>query len=539
MLIFVPSVRMRKYSYVSNIEYDIMKKCLMLIAMASVVLSCTTRTIDEEKMMNKIRGGWVGKVIGVQYGQPYEFWYLGKTNDGELNWDPACVEGALGQDDIYTQMSFMQTFDTYGLDATPKQLGDAFANAGFSLCHANLQGRKNIFDGIDPPLSGSAKYNAHADDIDFQIDADFIGFMNPGMPHAAYEYCDRIGHIMNDGDGFYGGVFVASMHTLAFFDDNILRIVEKALRCIPAESAYARCIREVVDAYKENPDDWKAAWQRLHDKWEDHICTPYHPFNIDAKMNGAYIVIGLLYGKDDFAKTMEISIRCGQDADCNPSNAAALWGIIHGYDAIPKEFKQGIPAMEDRKFAFTDYSLNDACDKVMEFMKENIIRNGGKIRGNKLIIKTQTPGFEGECVQAFPGMKYSTSIHCNDPAWRYSGAWREFVEVDDDAVFKETREADAFAEVDFEGRMVTLIGAWDKDCGMADVYLDGERIRRIDNYINYRCGFSAINRQTLFVASGLEGGKHTLRIVNTTDKNPKSVGNSLMFTRIDVYDKAE
>ena len=175
----------------------------------------------------------------------------------------------------------------------------------------------------------------------------------------------------------------------------------------------------------------------------------------------------------------------------------------------------------------------------MEFMKENIIRNGGKLRGNKLIIKTRTPGFEGECVQAFPGMKYSTSIHCNDPAWRYSGAWREFVEVDDDAVFKETREADAFAEVDFEGRMVTLIGAWDKDCGMADVYLDGERIRRIDNYINYRCGFSGINRQTLFVASGLEGGKHTLRIVNTTDKNPKSVGNSLMFTRIDVYDKAE
>jgi hypothetical protein len=41
------------------------------------------------------------------------------------------------------------------------------------------------------------------------------------------------------------------------------------------------------------------------------------------------------------------------------------------------------------------------------------------------------------------------------------------------------------------------------------------------------------------VAARLEGGKHTLRIVNTTDKNPKSVGNSLMFTRIDVYDKAE
>ena len=38
------------------------------------------------------------------------------------------------------------------------------------------------------------------------------------------------------------------------------------------------------------------------------------PFNIDATINSAYIVIGLLYGQGDFAKTMDIATRCGQDS---------------------------------------------------------------------------------------------------------------------------------------------------------------------------------------------------------------------------------
>ena len=37
----------------------------------------------------------------------------------------------------------------------------------------------------------------HADDIDFQIEADYIGFMCPGMPQTANKMADKIGHIMN------------------------------------------------------------------------------------------------------------------------------------------------------------------------------------------------------------------------------------------------------------------------------------------------------------------------------------------------------
>ena len=45
--------------------------------------------------------------------------------------------------------------------------------------------------------------------------------------------------------------------------------------------------------------------------------------------------MGLLYGEGDPMKTLEISTRCGQDSDCNPSNALAVLGVINGFSGLP------------------------------------------------------------------------------------------------------------------------------------------------------------------------------------------------------------
>jgi len=119
--------------------------------------------------------------------------------------------------------------DKYGIDAPVEKFAESLANAGFMLFHANRKARKNIWDGIKPPLSGHPEYNLHADDIDFQIEADFIGFMCPGMPQTSNKICDKIGHIMNYGDGVYGGMFVAALYTVAYFENDIEEIVTTAL----------------------------------------------------------------------------------------------------------------------------------------------------------------------------------------------------------------------------------------------------------------------------------------------------------------------
>ena len=134
----------------------------------------------------------------------------------------------MGEDDLYVQMSFMMTMDEFGMDASAEKFGQAFADAGYMLFHANRKARKNIWDGIMPPQSGHPDYSLHADDIDFQIEADYIGFMCPGMPQTSNEICDKIGHIMNYGDGVYGGMLVSALYAAAYFESDI-EIISKRL----------------------------------------------------------------------------------------------------------------------------------------------------------------------------------------------------------------------------------------------------------------------------------------------------------------------
>ncbi len=78
---------------------------------------------------------------------------------------------------------------------------------------------------------------------------------------------NSIGHIMNYGDGWYGGVYMASMYALAFVNDDIAYIVQEGLKTIPEQSDFHKCLTDVINWWKENPDDWKAAWQLVQDKW--------------------------------------------------------------------------------------------------------------------------------------------------------------------------------------------------------------------------------------------------------------------------------
>lgn len=74
--------------------------------------------------------------------------------------------------------------------------------------------------------------------------------MNPGMPNSASQISDKVGHLMCYGDGWYGGVYVGAMYSLAFVSDDIQFIVTEALKTIPEESGFYKCIADVIEWYK-------------------------------------------------------------------------------------------------------------------------------------------------------------------------------------------------------------------------------------------------------------------------------------------------
>jgi len=511
---------------------------LLFLSFLSANATGKYKKITQKELKDKVAGGWAGKMIGVTCGHEMEFQAVGKMFDGDIPWKPAMVEESLLEDDIYGQLNFMMMMEKYGQNVPAEKLSEGLANAKFPLCHANLQARKNFMDGIMPPSSGIPIYNMHADDIDFQIESDFIGFINPGMSASSARMCNKIGRIMSYGDGLYGGIYLSTIHTLAYFDNNLERIVTDALKAIPAKSTYAMCIKDVINGYNKYPDDWRKTWQVIQDKWgKTDICIPYHDFNIDAKINGAFVTIGLLYGRGDLEKTMQITIRCGQDTDCNSSNVAAVLGIVKGYSNIPEKFRSYIPAMADKNFLHTDYSYKKAVSQSLIFINENVVANGGQINGDAYKIRIQSPSFEGKLEQSFPGMYMSYQAQVSDSLkWVFKGEWKDFVYGDGDPdLYKLATLPGSSLEIPFEGTGISLLGSWNVDGGRANIYVDGRFISKIDAYYREEAGKYNVNRASIFHILGLKNGKHTLNLIVSDDMNPKSTGHKIWIERAVIY----
>jgi hypothetical protein len=358
-------------------------------------------TLSKNSLQDKIKGGWAGQTIGVTFGGPFEFKFLGTmVNDNKLiPWTDGYIKKWFDNepglfDDIYMDLSFVEVIEKYGVDAPVDSFANAFANASYPLWHANQAGRYNYLNGIKPPQSGHWLNNPHADDLDFQIEADFAGLMFPGMSNSAAELCDKVGHIMNYGDGWYGGVYIASLYSQAFVSDDINFIINEALKSIPKKSTYYQCISDVIKWHKKYPKDWKATWFEVQKKWTHDLACPdgvFTSFDISARVNSAYIIIGLLYGQGDFAKTMDIAVRCGQDADCNPSSAAGILGAVIGYDKIPAYWKNNLKEVEDINFIFTDISLNKMYKLGYKHALQMITKNGGTVNEKTVSIVYQKP----------------------------------------------------------------------------------------------------------------------------------------------------
>lgn len=381
---------------------------IFIIILLSVNSGCKEKkttpakiTIPKEVLLDKIKGGWAGQTIGVTYGGPTEFKYNSRMihdsikipwpETGYCKWWFDNEPGIF--DDIYMDLTFVKIFEKDGIDAPVDSFALAFSNAPYPLWHANQAARYNILHGTMPPESGFWKNNPHSDDIDFQIEADHLGLMSPGMPVAAAQLADKIGHIMNFGDGWYGGVYVSAMYSLAFLSSDVNFIVKEGLKMIPQESDFYKFMNDVIVLCGEN-QDWKQTWQVIETKWGNDLTCPdgySSPFNIEAKMNCAYVIMGLLYGNGDFFKTMDISTRCGADSDCNPSTAAGILGTALGYSNIEAKYLNNVKEVEDIIFPYTELSLNDTYKLSYKHAMEVLKRNGGKETKDNIVLFSQNP----------------------------------------------------------------------------------------------------------------------------------------------------
>ena len=246
--------------------------------------------------------------------------------------------------------------------------------------------------------------------------------------------------------------------------------------------------------------------------------------------------MGLLYGNGDPVRTLEISTRCGQDSDCNPSNALAVLGVIRGFSGLPAEMQEGIRAVADSVFIHTDYSFNRAVESSYNYALKFIAENGGSVSKNKIKIKKQEPSAP-ELEVSFPRLVYNASVSVFDKkGFVFKGKWSNFpsggdVERRPQSVVSGNKGD--MAEFIFQGTGISLTGNWVRDGGRADVFLDGKLHRTIDTY--YFFSEQQHRNVSLWHVTGLNDGVHTVRVLVKGEKRPESEGTNVYLTGATIF----
>jgi len=351
-----------------------------LVTVASLSLAQGERRLSADEYRDRMKGGWIGQIIGVTWGAPTEFRFNDTIipEDKVPKWAPEMINHAFGQDDLYVEMTFLRSLEQHGLDVSIRQAGIDFANSEYRLWCANEAGRNNLRRGIAPPDSSHPRFNARANDIDYQIEADFAGLIAPGLPNAVIALGEKFGRLMNYGDGVYGGQFMGGMYAEAFFESDVHKVIAAGLACIPAESQYAEMVRDMVRWHKENPGDWQKAWVLCLQKYrKDPAYQKDNNGGIDVKINGAMILLGLLYGQGDVERTVVISMRGGYDSDCNPSSAAGVLGTLAGFAKLPAHYTQALKL--EPTFSYTAYNVPALLDVCEKLARQVVVRQGGRV----------------------------------------------------------------------------------------------------------------------------------------------------------------
>lgn len=317
----------------------------------------------------------------------------------------------------------------------------------------------------------------------------------------------------------------------AFFESDPRKVVEAGLTCIPAESPYAKVVSDVLAWSAAEPNDWRKVWQQVEDKWDKNDVCPdgvNRPFNIDAKLNGAYVAIGLLYGNSDWQQTVDTATRCGQDSDCNPASALGVLGAMLGYDKLPAADKEKISKLADTKFSHTNYSLNDIVKSTEMRALEVVRKAGGSVSDTEVVIPVQAPQPPELELWDF-GVPVKV-WRVDSPAWTWKGAWRDMQDRHK-LPAKESSQPGAEATLTFNGTGLALVSNLAEDGGRADVYIDGMKSDLVaDDYIGPNT-----TDDDLWRVFGLTPGEHTMRLVVRDDADPHSTGTRIMLNRALVY----
>lgn len=331
--------------------------------------ACTPVPVFEGDLLSKLHGGLLGRICGCMLGKPFEGWrrneiqvwnevcgnwpladYCPRPTASQLteikerggrtelgwaeNWSREKLVSAVEDDDINYTISGFDIVRKFGPDFRPIDVAEYWcANLPlFMMCTAERVAYRNFTMSIVPPDSATFR-NPYREWIGAQIRADAFGYLNPGNPLRAAEWAWRDASISHIKNGIYGEMWVAAMLAIAYVENDFRVIIEKGLSYIPSLSRLHEGVTTILNFHREGKS-YEEVVAYVHAEWDE---TSAHGW-CHTISNAQLVAIALLYGENDFSKTISLAVMPGFDTDCNGATAGSVWGVMNGVEAIPEHW---------------------------------------------------------------------------------------------------------------------------------------------------------------------------------------------------------
>lgn len=292
----------------------------------------------------RVYAGVLGKIIGVYLGRPFEGWSYERLTErfGLIQYyvhEQLNAPLVVTDDDISGTFTFLRALPDNGnrKDITPEAIGRTWLNyliqnrtvlwwggIGTSTEHTAYLRLKA---GIPPPQSGSIQLNGHtvAEQIGAQIFIDGWGMVAPGDPALAADLARRAASVSHDGEAIYGAQVIAAMEAAAFEQGDLNRLLDLATSFIPRDCIIFRMIEDLRN-WRQGEDDWRKTREKLAERYG------YQRYGggVHVIPNHGVVILALLYGEDDFGKSLAIANTAGWDTDCNSGNVGCLMALKNG-----------------------------------------------------------------------------------------------------------------------------------------------------------------------------------------------------------------
>lgn len=336
----------------------------------------------DRKTLEKLYAGLIGMDAGMRLGAPVEnpFWTYERLQSyyGDIRGYLREQRYYTADDDVNGPLIFVRALADNAMPETltSEAVGETWLNYtrrgmgmfwwGGEDASTEHRAYMNLRRGVKAPRSGSIGENGKtaAEQIGGQIFADAWGLICPGDPARASALAAAAASVSHDGSGVDGARFMAACIAAAYTASSLDEVLDTGLRFLPEKSDYRRVVETVRAYHRAHPAeaDFRACRAMIAREFREEA----YPGGYHIVPNAGICILAMLYGKGDLGRSIEISVMCGYDTDCNASNIGTILGVLGGLDGVPERYRRPINDLVTLSSVSGYLNLVDLSDKAKE-----------------------------------------------------------------------------------------------------------------------------------------------------------------------------